>query len=522
MTKPIALYGLLSLLLCLGCKKENTTWETNWKAPLIKGKITIADVLPDHHFENTDDYVSLSYNDTVYSFRIDTLIKLPDTTLVHKTAIQFPQWTLSPGSVFPTFDINQDYDLGDISLKRVIVKEGKGKFTLLSSWPGKTKAEFVFPKLLDTDGQVFVREYHLEPGTIDNPYILVDSFEMTNFDFDLTGENGDLYNNVTAHLTMSSEEETDNFTVTSQDTVELEVTFYDMTAKYALGYFGEHELSDTTIISIPEMEKLEGIINLDSINLKLNIQNGFDIAAQTKITSLHGTNTNTNQVVPLNFLQFNQFINLNPATGGLWDNAPSDYHINIDNTNSNILPFIENLPGELNFGYLVHVNPFGNVGGGTDQYFPNSKINLLLDGELPLNVRMENFSLSDTFKVSANDIAENLIKGEIIINYINSFPLSARVFINFLDANENIIDSVEGNSLIMNGNYDNTTEKTTAHEGQVSFSLDETNINHLTDAGLMEIKVTFNSYDNQFVKINMTDSIDFKVISNLDLNLSVK
>jgi len=509
------------ILTFIACKKEDTRWDTNWSAPLVKGKITVADALPDYTFENSDDYISLKYDDTVFNFNIDTIIKLPDTTLNHKTASPLAVFTLNPGGSLPGNEINQFYNLGDIELKRVIVEQGTGIFTIYSAWPGKTRVRFDFTKLKDKNGDPFVKDYFLEPGTEADPFVFVDSFEMEGFDFDLTGIDGNLFNNVAASMTVFSADE-NSFVITNLDTVELVMAFKDMTPRYARGYFGNYEVSDTTTIDFPELRKLSGILNLDSLDLSLKISNGFDVLAQSKITTFEGTNSNTGQTVALNFPLINEFINLNPATGGLWDHQASDYHLEINSQNSNCIPFIENFPDQLKFGYDILINPFGNTGGGTDQFFVDAGLNLFLDGELPLNIKMDNFTLTDTFSITIESIDETVDNGNLVFKYTNAFPLGAIVSLNLLDAQGNIINTIAGSSNLLTGTYDSNTATTSPTNGQIIFEFDADQISNLGSATDLMIEIDFDTYDKGFVKINMSDYIDFKLISNIQLNLSLK
>ena len=498
-----AVLCLSLILLFTACKKEPTTWNSDWTVPLITGKVTVQDILPDYSSINSEGYLSLVFNDTVFSLDIDTLIKLPDTTLVRTATAPIAGFLLTPDITLPAEQIDQVYELGDISLKRVIVEEGTAIFTIESPWPGRIRLQFDMPKLVDADGLVYEKEYILEAGSPSNPSVLRDSFSMAGFDFDLTGTDGNQVNSVSAVLSVGSAD-TVAFPMPIQDTLHMTIEFKDMSPRYARGYFGSYDISDTSSIDFPELKKLSGLLNLDSIRMQLNIQNGFDLTAQAKITQLEGTNTTTSQTTELNFPHFNQFINLNPATGGLWDNTPSDYIIDINNQNSNFLEFVENFPDHLNFGYTALINPSGNISGGTDQYFPNSGINLMLDGELPLNIKMDDFTLTDTFEISLEDVGESIKDGVIKLLYVNTFPVSAQVTLNLLDADGEFISSISGSNTLNAGIYDVNTELTNESTGEVLFEVDESQIQALTDAGLMEVKIAFNSFDKELVKLMLT------------------
>ena len=517
------LYFLLivSAFLVFGCKKEPTTWQPNWNVPIVKGTLTLNDLLPDYSAENADGYASLVFNDTAYSFRIDTLIKLPDTSLVQKTAIAFASVTLGPGSFINNDNIDQLYDLGDISLKRVIIRKGQAFITISSPWPGKTKAIFTFPKVKDNFGNVFSKTYFLDPGTNANPSVIRDTFNIADFDFDLTGASGGLANYLTANMAMYSNETSESFTITNLDTVLLGLSFSGLEPKYARGYFGQYDISDVTSIKFPELKKISGLLELDSLKMTLNIQNGFDLIAQAKINYLKGSNTSTGQSILLDFPFLGQFLNINPASGGLYDYVPSNYYLSMNSGNSAIIPFIQNLPDSIGFGYQIKINPDGNTSGGTDQFFPNSRLNLMANAELPLHINLNDFTIKDTLSIDASSIDGSLSKGSIAINYTNSFPLGASVSLVLLNENGSVLDSIKGNSNLLSGIYNSVSAVTTAVSGSIKYDLDENQLANLIDAKKVSVAATFNTSNISFVKINMSDSLEFKLSSDLNLKISI-
>ena len=78
-------------LFAVSCKKEKTSWNTNWNAPVVHGQLTLNDLVPaEYTTTNTDNYLSIVYNEKVFGISLDTLVQLPDTSIVEKTAFGFP------------------------------------------------------------------------------------------------------------------------------------------------------------------------------------------------------------------------------------------------------------------------------------------------------------------------------------------------------------------------------------------------------------------------------------------------
>jgi hypothetical protein len=506
------------------CKKEKTSWNTNWNTPLVHGKLTLSDIKKVDVNENTENFASVFFNDTIFSFNIDTLIKLPDTTLIQDAVISFPSLTLGPGNLIQNQNIDQLYDLGQIALKRVIVEEGTSIITISTPWQGKSKVDFNFPKTKEGDGSPFTRTYHMPAGTQANPSVRVDTIDMAGFDFDLTGSTGGLVNNILADMFIYSDEETNYITITNQDTVRVKLDFKDMTARYAKGYFGSYSISDTTTIDISQMKQIiSGSIALDSINLNLIVQNGFKLVTQATFSEFKGINSNTANNVYLSFPQLNTALNINPASGNLYSHQSSFYDIFINSNNSNILAFIENLPDKIDIGFTININPFGNVNDGADEYYKNSSLDLLLKGDFPLNFSSNELTLVDTMDFSYNtNKTANPNTATVSLKYKNKFPIGATANLQFLDATKALLNTVETQSQINSGSYDTSTNTTTPTEGTMIFILNQEVIDNLENAKFiaLEIALTTDQAQSNLVKFNIDDYFDFNLFSDLNLKIT--
>lgn len=517
------LYCLSLILIVISCKKEKTTWTTDWNTPLVHGNLTINDLAFGNTIsENSEGFASIFFDKSVFSFSLDTLIKLKDTTLLHKTYSSIPTLSLSPGTVINTPGIDQVYDLGEIELKRVIVKEGFLKLNIESPWQGKTTLKMSLPKTKDENGNYFEKTYNIPAATPSNTVVINDIIDITDFDFDLTGTTGDLINNITADVLVTSAEEVNSFTITNTDTVYISMEFSNLTPKYSKGYLGEYILSDTTSVSIPQLKSItSGHLDLDSINLDLSVNNGFKLLSQSTIHILKGNNTKSNNSVELSFPLLNNTLNINSASGGLYNYVPSVYHLPIHSSNSNILSFMENLPDSIDIGYTIHINPYGNSSAGNNESFPNSIFDLRLNGDFPLHFGLNALTLVDTFDI---DFTQNetvqVNSGTIAIDYQNKFPVGAEATLVLLDETNTIIDSISASSPIIPW-QGNTTTDAIPETQKTLFALSQTSIDNLTKTKKIQLQISFSTYENNFVKLNMTDYFKFNLFSDLNLNIKL-
>jgi hypothetical protein len=517
------LYCLCLIFIVISCKKEKTSWTTDWNTPLVHGNLTVNDLAFGNTVsENSEGFASIFFDKSVFSFSLDTLIKLKDTTLLHKTYSSIPTLSLSPGTVINTPGIDQVYDLGEIELKRVIVKEGVLKLKIESPWQGKTTLKMTLPKTKDKNGNYFEKIYDIPAASQSNMVVIDDIIDIADFDFDLTGTDGNLINNITADILVTSAEEVNSFTITNTDTVYISMEFSGLIPKYSKGYLGEYKLSDTTTISIPQLKNItSGQLNLDSINLDLSVNNGFKLLSQATIHILKGNNTKSNTSVELTFPLLNTTLNINTASGGLYNYIPSVYNLPIHSGNSNVLPFMENLPDSIDIGYTIHINPYGNSSGGNDESFPNSIFDLKLNGDFPLNFGLNALTLVDTFDI---DFTQNetiqLDNGKIIIEYQNKFPVGAEAILLLLDETNTVLETITASSPIIAWQGNTSTDAIPEIQKTI-FTIPQSSIDNLTKSKRIQLQISFSTYENNLVKLNMTDYFKFNLFSDLNLNIKL-
>lgn len=516
------LFILSAIVLLASCKKEKTSWTTDWSAPLVHGELTLNDLIPpEYSTTNSDNYLSIIYNETAVGISLDTLVTLPDTSITNKTALAFPVVTVNPGFTWSDA-YDQLYDLGDIEIKKVICKGGTVTFTLRSPWPGKTLMTMDFPKIIK-DGVPFLKSYPLEAGSQANPSIEVDAIDMSGYLMDLTGVSGDLFNTLSGTFILESNETSLTYDVTNQDSVEYEVAFSDVQVDYAQGYFGTHFISDTTSFGLSFMDKiLSGTIDIDSIDMTLKIKNGFNLVALAKITLLRGINSKTGSTVDLTFPDLGNSLNINPATGEFYNWQYSEYPLSINNSNSNIAAFIENMSDSIMVGYEIHINPYGNVTGGNDEIFPGSTFDLDVDGEFPVDFGANALTLTDTFDFSYAGNSSYTGEGATItLAYVNGFPLGATATIYMLDETDAVLTTITGTSAINSGLYNSTDYSTTPTSGDVIFTLSSGDILNLEATKRMALIVAFTTDNAQKVKVQESASFNFNLRSNLQISLHI-
>ncbi len=513
---------VLFVLFASSCKREKTQWDTDWAAPIAHGHLTINDMIPVDLTETNDDgYLSLIINQSVLEFDIDSLFALPDTVISQKLSTGLPIVNFEEGDALPFF-YDQVYDVGDIQLKTIRFSEGSATINVLSPWPGKLKVLFTLPTTTK-GGTNLSRNYELGAGSMDMQAVGIDTIDLSGYTMNLTGEDNLTVNTFSGAIVVASDEP-EPFTVLNTDSISFDFGFNGLVADYAKGFFGQHSFSDTIGFSLPQLKRIvSGSIDLDSIRLDVIVRNGFNLIAQARVSRLGGINTRTGTNVDLDFPELNNTLNINRASGGLFDYTPSEFPIEINNTNSNIIDFIENLSDSLIIGYDLEINPFGNVGAGDDELFPNSKMELFVDGEFPLNFGINDLTIVDTIDIDPFNSPESFSPGDavIVIDYVNAFPVGATAQFYLIDENGIVIDSISSSGPIEAGINALGELETTSTSGALTFNFDQTLFDNLELTDQMALRVSFDSQGTDKVRIFPDSFFDFKMRTNLQISVSL-
>src|ERR1700741_2862356 len=121
----------LTTVVFLSCRKEKTYWDADIVAPVATTSLNLSNLFPDTLLEaNSGGQLSINFQTELFKLAADTLLKLPDTSIVNIFApCLFPpsSFTYTPGQTLyssPNSEFNFDIANG-IKLKEAIVKSGK-------------------------------------------------------------------------------------------------------------------------------------------------------------------------------------------------------------------------------------------------------------------------------------------------------------------------------------------------------------------------------------------------------------
>lgn len=481
--------------LLVNCRKEKTSWTSDWIVPLINDSLAINDYVNDSTLEvNGDQSIQVVLKRRLFDLDLTDLIQVPDTTIMQSFTINLNSITLSPGFTFIDEIKEHPFYFDDAVLLEARVKSGSAKVKIEN--PIGTKAIFTLSLPgVTKDGEVFTKSQTVDAGTISNPGIGELEFDFAGYTIDMRGKDGDMYNILQSKLNVRSDPDGPTVTITDDDHFNTTVSFENLKLDYGKGYFGNIIFEDTTSVVVEALNKVVGgAINIDDLALELSISNGIKATGQGKILLFENTNFENNTVA-LNHPYFGQYLNLNPAQGQ-WDALiPSHLDFNFDSGTGNLKEFLENLGSTYSVGYSIEINPFGNTSSGHNVIYPKSRIGVDLNANFPLKIGANDLVLQDTFAIDfANE--NKLLRvhsGEFILKTKNRFPYGVGVKLFLLDEAENILKEIETEGEITPAVVNENGDGHNWQEEESRYYIDEESAELLSETKFIIVKATFNS-----------------------------
>jgi hypothetical protein len=252
--------------------------------------------------------------------------------------------------------------------------------------------------------------------------------------------------------------------------------------------------------------------------------------ARLYINSLSSDNTRTNVNIPLttNYGLIGQPININRAAesgvSGSGNIYPTYANFPLTTSNSNIKPFIENMPDKLGYSMKVITNPLGNVSGSNDFIYADQLLKASLNMQIPLSFIAHNLTLVDTLSLNVGNTGgvQNVKSGTLTLFADNGFPFDAGMQLYLLNSNNQAVDSVFG--------YANTIDEAPLNSSLVAIGKKLTKIvipvsaakmNLLYNTKRIALKVKFNtSAQPNYIKIYSYYGLNVNIVA--DFNYTVR
>ncbi|HXD94548.1 MAG TPA: hypothetical protein VNX01_15185 [Bacteroidia bacterium] len=532
--------ALLCVCLLSFCKRSPTTWEDDVVAPLATGSLTLANLFPDTVIKaNADSSLKISFETALINYQLDSLIKIPDTTITIPFVFTYGTFTITPGLSIPISTNTATpnvYNLpSGIQLKKAIIRQGKINFVmkntvyqplvyhyqLLSATKNNhiLDTTFYIPKADSANGI---------PGTLNGV------INLAGYTIDFSGLNHNGFNTTveidSVHVAPYAQPIGHIY---NNQGFNAQFTFEGMVPQYATGYFGNQSITvgpDTaSFVGFSTIKK--GLLSLNSANVNLNINNQFGVSMKATISQLTSINTNNPSVQTLtctngqlNNLIVSQGIDNNGPNNPVINISPGILPVSLNNSNSNVKYFIGNLPNKLTYKLNAQINPFGNQGLNSDFGYYGTSFSANLSMDVPLYFAASNLMLADTVSLNVSNVSQlqNVNKGNLILTATNQYPFSIYLTAVLLDENKHPIDNLFSSpSLIEAPPIDAVSGKVLSPlKSKLFIPLSPQKIANVQKARYVSYSATFNTA-NQPTQVKFYSNYTLDLLLTADLNYTI-
>jgi len=427
-------FGILLIALTLfSCKKEATRWRTDWLLPVLHDTLTLNQYYNDSTLSINGSQIDVNLSRTILDLGLSDLIQIPDTTIAQQYQANFTVNNVSPGFMFVNSIKTHELDLGDIQLKKVRVSSGQIQLKVYNPLNTAVLYQIELPGVMQ-NGQVFVQNYTVAPGTVQNPTIATETINLSGYEIDLGGLQGLEFNQLQSKLTLKTDPNGQTVSIYNNQIFKFEAAFQNLRFDYAKGFFGATVIAGQEQFNLPYLDLItNGSISLPDLDLGLQIENGFKMALRAQVDELSATNTQ-GQSVSLNAPSIGPSMYLAPATGSWNTLQPSTLNLQFNQNNSNIKAYLENLGANQQVTYQLQPNPWGNTSAGHDEAFANSRLRIKMNAQMPMALQADGLTLQDTFDI---DLSQDLQKSHVaaatlILDATNAFPFSCDIVLYFM------------------------------------------------------------------------------------------
>lgn len=516
------------LLTLFGSCRKDTSWNSSWVVPLVNDTLDISKFVNDSTIEVNNGYYYLNLKRNLYNFSLTDIVSIPDTTIDRTTSLAVQSLNVNPGFQFYNTIEEHTLNLQDLQLKLIQLSGGAIDFELTNpvgtgiyitiELPGVTK-----------NGVVLSKTFFIQAGSQSSPGKINETIQLLDYQIDLAGQNGTSYNLLQSRVKIKSDPNGVPVTVTSSHVFNIKAKFRDVKLHYARGYFGNRTLQDTTTFNLAALNSVVGgAIDIQNTSVKLILENGIKIDGSGSIHFLKNTNSQGG-TVSLSGPGIGTAFTIDQPTGSFSSLQPSAREFVFNSGNSNVEQFIENLGSANEIGYKIMINPWGNTSGGWNEVYPQSRLRLAVEAQMPLSIKMDALTIRDTFdlKLEQNKDKSHVESGVLQLDLDNAFPFAGQLKILFLDENGTVVEMVNGTQLIASSLYGQPNAQGLKHmKSSVEVPLNTSVVDQLNTIKKMIVEAVFDTPDpatssNQMVSIPADAYLGIKAKAKFQLKVKV-
>jgi hypothetical protein len=344
----------------------------------------------------------------------------------------------------------------------------------------------------------------------------------------MRGLSGNVYNTIVQSNTITLNPNADTALITYGQGLKTEITYQNIVAEYLEGYFGQQTIDiplDTANINLVENFSSSNFMLYDA-TLNFKILNEFGAEFAGSLSNIKSVNLGGASLVPLTTKQLSN-INIDRATKVGATVFKSTKIISLTSANSNIVPFLSNIPNKLTYQGGVSLNPLGNISGYNDFAFYNKGIRVLAEIIIPMRFNTNNFTLKSTTDVDFTNIKQldNVKSGNLVILVKNGYPFKTTLQAYLLNKQNQVLDSlfVPSQNIIEAGQLDNQNIVTASTNSKILVPINVEKIKKLKQSKFIQVVTKFIMPPNPpDIKIYENYKYNVNIVAELNYNVSRK
>lgn len=510
--KRSILFIVLFVASLFSCRKEKASWNSDYQLILVNDTLRLNQISKDSLFEEdlNDGSLRLKFEKEVLNFNVFELIDIPDTTIVQKYGIAVNSYMVQPGFSFVNNAKDHAFDLGDTKLVFAGIETGKVKLEVENPYETKVKFEVSLPKVTK-DGVILKKVFDVNKGTLGNPTKASVEVDISEYEIDLTGTSGTSFNKLQTVMKITSDPTGNTIEIDKYDTTVFTVKFNDLKLNRARGYFGQLSQEKSFYTKIDVIDKLEGLLDVQNINLGLKILNSCKLEGAVKVNAIINKNERTQSEVSLQHDIIGNSLLIQSATGNWQNHQAFERSFSVTSQNSNLGNFIGNLGGKITGSANLKLNPNGNTSAGWNELFTDSRLKVILSADMPLKLNVSNLVFKDTFQLNLkNQVNKTHVKsGKFILKASNAYPLDLTAGLTLLGENNQVIGVVNASQRIPA-----SVEGTNSYQGlmystaELVFDINEELAGKLSEVKNVVIQLRTNSFSD--ISTNGVTTLPYK------------
>ena len=380
-----------------------------------------------------------------------------------------------------------DFNLSPEQLHHILFSDGIFSYQLQSQLNVGVNVTLQLPTA-EIDNEIPSQQFILEAGGNVNQ-----QWDIAGMSTDLTTDPEQVYNRMPISIEILILPTDYIVEFDSADKVSGVFSMEDLNLQFADGYLGKQEITisqDTFDLNFDFMERLEGELILEDPSMTIDYTNGLGVPFRIA-TEFLGINTTTGEVHYLDYDSVD--IAIPPEPG-----VQIEDEIIIDNSNSSIVDFLAIRPNQIIYYGGGLTNPEGY---GLNFIDDQAKLVGNVELKIPLILRADHLSFSDTLGFSGTSEEFPVQEGLIQLNVLNGFPFDLTLSMLLTDSiTGEVLDEIVFNN-IASAIVDENGKVTENSYTEVVVEFDENFMENMKISNRAFLKVVSSTFGNGEVPV---------------------